>query len=92
MNNNIRNFDIRSAHALVREQKSLGNDVEWDGWDIVFYRSAPQAKYSQDGVWRNGEWAFANRVELNSEGIWKVEERNIWRKRPRYLRNRPRRG
>ena len=75
------NLDIKSAHRVVREQKAAGVDVEWDGWDIVFYRPAPQAVYSADGVWRNNGWHFANRVTVTTEGIWKVDPRNIKRLR-----------
>lgn len=73
------NLDIKSAHRVVREQQQAGNDVVWDGWDIVFYRPAPQAVYSKDGVWRNGQWSFENRVTVNSEGMWKIDPRNIRR-------------
>lgn len=73
------NLDIKAAHRVVREQQQAGNDVEWDGWTMVFYRPAPQAVYSKDGVFRKGQWSFANRVEVNSEGMWKVDPRNIKR-------------
>lgn len=82
------NLDIKAAHRLVREQRAIGNDVEWDGWDIVFYRPADHAMHSKDGVFRNGRYAFANRVVVNSEGIWEIDDRNVKRVRP--SRNRPR--
>lgn len=82
-------LDIKAAHKTVREQRAAGNDVEWDGWDIVFYRPAVNAVNSKDGIWRKGQWAFANRVKVNSEGIWSVDPRNIRAirgSRPRYRR------
>lgn len=75
------NLDIKAVHRLYREQKALGNDVEWDGWDLIFYRPADHAMLSTDGVWRNGQYAFANRVAVNSEGIWSIDPRNIKRSR-----------
>jgi hypothetical protein len=79
-------FDIKSAHRMVKEQQALGNDVEWDNYTINFYRPADHAIHSVDGVFRNGKWAFKNSVEVNSEGIWSVDPRNI-----RHIR-RPRTG
>jgi hypothetical protein len=73
------NLDIKAAHRLVREQRAAGNDVEWQGWDIVFYRPADHAMHSVDGSFRDGKWAFANRVVVNSEGIWEVDPRNVKR-------------
>jgi hypothetical protein len=82
----MREYDFSSAHRLVRQQRGLGNDVEWIGWDtIVFYRPSDNAVYTTDGVWRNDHWAFANRVVVDSDGIWRIDARNI--KRPRRTRN-----
>lgn len=81
------NLDIKAAHRLVREQKAAGNDVRWDGWDIVFFRPADYAIHSTDGAFRNGQWGFDNRVVVNSEGIWSVDPRNVRRvRRPRTKR------
>lgn len=81
----MRDYDFSGAHRMVRQQRAMGNDVEWQGWDtIVFYRPAENAVYSPDGVWRNGQWAFANRVVVDDNGIWKVDARNI--KRPKRSR------
>lgn len=75
------NLDIKAAHRMVREQRATGNDVRWDGWDIVFFRTADHGIHSKDGAFRNGVWGFENRVTVNSEGIWAVDARNIRRVR-----------
>lgn len=75
------NLDIKSAHRLVREQRAINNDVWWEGWTIHFFRPADHAIHSVDGVFRNGVWGFDNRVEVNSEGKWEVDARNIKRVR-----------
>lgn len=78
---------IRKADKFVKQQQELGNDVRWDGWDMVFFRSHPAAMYSVDdngranGVWRNGGYGFENRVEVNSMGLWEVDWRNVKRSR-----------
>lgn len=74
-------YDISAAHRLVRQQRAMGNDCEWQGWDIVFYRPSDMARTSKDGVWRDGQWQFANRSVVNSRGIWTVDPRNIKRSR-----------
>jgi len=77
-------YDWSAAHRMVRQQRAAGNDVEWQGWDIVFYRPAENARTSKDGAWRNGEYAFANRVTVDESGLWKIDRRNI--KRPKRTR------
>jgi hypothetical protein len=80
------NLDIKSAHRMVREQRAADNDVWWEGWTIHFFRPAEHAMHSTDGIFRKGEWGFDNRVEVNSEGIWEVDPRNV--KRIRHSRSR----
>jgi hypothetical protein len=74
-------FDIKSAHRMVKQQELAGNDVRWEGWDIVFFRPAEHGRNSVDGAFRNGEWGFDNRVAVNSEGKWLVDPRNVRRVR-----------
>jgi hypothetical protein len=79
-------FDIKSAHRMVNQQRAIGNDVRWEGWDIIFFRPAEHAIHSIAGAFRNGVWGFDNRVVVNSEGVWQVDPRNV--RRVRRARNR----
>lgn len=76
--------NIKQAHQLVRDQQRLGNDVCWDNYDIVFFRPAAHAMTSVSGVWRKGQWQFANRFTLSNDGTWTIDERNL--RRPRHRR------
>lgn len=70
---------LHEAEKFVTRQKSLGNDVRWDGWDIVFHRPAEKALYSKDGAFRGGQWGFENRAPLGDSGTWEVDYRNVKR-------------
>jgi len=70
---------LRKADQFVRTQQSLGNDVRWDGWDMVFFRAADKAVYSREGAFRNGVWGFDNRVKVDDSGVWEVDFRNVKR-------------
>ena len=75
---------LREADKFVSRQKSLGNDIRWDNYDIVFHRPSEQGIYSKDGAFRNGVWGFENRVAVADDGTWSVDYRNVRRaKRPR---------
>lgn len=67
------------TEQFVKEQQSLGNDVRWDGWDMVFFRPSEKAIYSREGAFRNGSWGFDNRVSPNEQGVWEVDFRNVKR-------------
>lgn len=70
---------IRKVEKFVREQVTLGNDVRWDGWDMVFFRPADKAIFSREGAFRNGSWGYDNRVSANENGVWEVDFRNVKR-------------
>jgi hypothetical protein len=64
---------------MVSEQRKRGNNVRWDNYDIVFWREDFRGFGSTGGEFnrKTGKWGFANRVKVNSEGIWSIDERNI---------------
>lgn len=68
---------LPEAEAFVAAQQSLGNDVRWDNYDILFFRPAPQGVYSTEGAFRNGEWGFENRSNLTEDGTWQIDGRNV---------------
>lgn len=68
----------RKIEAFVARQQELGNNVRWNGWAIEFFRPAEQAIYNvTDGVFRDGQYGFLNRIEVNSEGLWEIDYRNV---------------
>lgn len=72
---------LSEAERFVTRQQRLGNDVRWDGWDMVFFREAPQAVYSLDGVVRETtkHYGFDNRSEVTDKGTWEIDFRNVRR-------------
>lgn len=72
-------LDIDSVDAFVAEQKARGNDVRWDGWDLVFFRKNRDNRgfTSKYGAYRHNNWGFETRVEVNSYGKWKVPARSV---------------
>lgn len=77
-------FIIKSldrAERFVKQQKSLGNDVFWDNYDIVFHRVDARAISSKNGAFRNGQWGYRNVFSAGRDG-WAIDPRNI-RRAPR---------
>lgn len=73
---------IRKIEAFVKNQQELGNNVRWNGWTLEFFRPAEQAIYNAlDGVFRDGQWGYLNKVEVNSKGLWEIDFRNVKRLR-----------
>lgn len=67
------------AERFVKKQKSLGNDVRWDNYDIVFFRQADNGMTSKNGAFRDGVWGFENRYPVTEDGDWKIDWRDVRR-------------
>lgn len=74
-------LNVGNVEKFVTEQKALGNDVKWDGWDIVFFKRSFQNRgWNQpDGAFdrKTRNWGFQTRVKVNERGEWKVPNRNV---------------
>lgn len=68
---------LADAERFVTRQQALGNDVRWDGWNIVFFRPSPKGVYDRNGAFRDGRWGFDNVSPLEADGSWRVDWRNV---------------
>jgi len=76
---------VKQAEKFINQQRSLGNDVRWDNYDVVFFRPSEKGVTSKDGAFRNGVWGFENRFAVNESGEWNIDGRNVRRgKRSRH--------
>lgn len=65
------------AHKFVRDQRRRGNDVRWEGWDILFWKPNPYGFKQQTGEFRNGRWGVGTRVTVDNDGKWRVSLSNV---------------
>lgn len=71
---------IRKIEAFVKSQQELGNNVRWNNYTLEFFRPDERAIYNaQDGAFRDGQWGYLNKVEVNSKGLWEIDFRNVKR-------------
>lgn len=82
------NLEYKAAHRFVREQRSLGNNVRWDGWDMVFWQptrhgftTAPKNTNSVSTVGAYNRklerWGVESRIVVDSNGVWRVPNKNV---------------
>jgi hypothetical protein len=46
-------------------------DLEWDGWDVVKYKSSPASQFNKSGAFRNGRW-YAKSIFPITESGWSI--------------------
>lgn len=77
--------NLSEAERFVARQQRLGNDVRWEGWNMIFFRPSEKGMYSKHGAFRNGEWGFENLSPVTEEGTWEIDYRNV--RRAKRIRN-----
>jgi hypothetical protein len=65
---------VETLHG--RKFKNWTLDMEWDGWDLVFYTPNSMASMNKNGAFRNGEWVMKNRIAVNERGTYVVSGHN----------------
>jgi hypothetical protein len=72
-------LDYNNVDKFVTGQVEAGNDIRWEGWDLVFFRkSKNQAGWSKrDGAFRDDNWGFQTRIAVGADGKWRVPNRNV---------------
>jgi hypothetical protein len=71
------NLDYDAAHTFVDTSAKSGNDVRWDGWDMVFFTPTHYGFSNPKGAYRNGRWGMEYRVSADDNGIWKVNHKSV---------------
>lgn len=68
---------LDKAERFVKRQQELGNDVRWEGWDLVFFAPNDGGFYSRNGAYRNGAWGFENKSVIDERGHWHIDRRDV---------------
>ena len=45
-----------SSLTVMEQIVSSRPELEWDGWDVVFYKKNPSAQFDNTGSFKNGSW------------------------------------
>lgn len=61
------NLNLDAAERFVKGYP----DAFWDGWTMVLFKARPGAEFSPQGMYRNGVWGLATRVDPNSNGAYR---------------------
>ena len=77
---------FNEADAWVDEQRSLGNNVRWDNYTMVFFKRTDHGFSNVDGAFqkmdwkskkRGGYWGMEYRVDPNAQGNWVIKGKYV---------------
>lgn len=61
-----------TVDQFVQQQTAAGMDVAWDGWALVFFKPNPNGFNDKNGAFKNNQWGVQARVDVDTDGLWKV--------------------
>lgn len=69
----------KKIEKWVKNQVELGNDVRWDGWELVFFFTPPHATAQNDVslVRKQDTWGYETRVSVDTDGKWRIPARSV---------------
>ena len=70
-------LNFSAVHKFIREQRRLGSDIRWDGWELVFFKPTRHGWSNKKGAYRNGRWGMESRVTVTNAGLWNVPTKNV---------------
>lgn len=70
-------LDYNDAHKFVKEQRKLGADIRWDGWDMLLWKPTHYGFTNKRGAFHNGRWGMETRIPVNGDGKWRVANKNV---------------
>ena len=70
-------LDYTDAHKFVQQQRKMGVDIRWDGYDMILFKKTPHGFNNQKGAFRKGRCGIEIRVSPDSLGMWSVVSRNV---------------
>jgi hypothetical protein len=59
--------DIDTMESIVSNHP----DLEWEGWDVMWYKPYPAGFLKVDGAMRDGKWTRLRRIAPERQG-WKL--------------------
>lgn len=61
-------MNLENAEEFVSKKPN----AYWDGWTMVMFKEADHAWMSPKGIWHDGKWGFANRIEPDEKGNYVI--------------------
>jgi hypothetical protein len=58
------------AEIFINRAKKKSLDTYWDNYDLIIWKKNHSGFTDLKGMFRNNSWGIADRVSVDSNGIW----------------------
>lgn len=69
------NLNELGVELFIKRAKDIS--PFWDNYDLVIWKKDSSGFTSKSGMFRKNSWGIANRVKVNSIGVWELPKKYV---------------
>ena len=71
------NLTLKGVEVFIDRLQATKEEAFWNNYDLVIWKKDNGGYSDIKGVYRNDAWGKAEKISVNSEGIWKLPNKYV---------------
>jgi hypothetical protein len=73
----VLNLTLKGVEVFIDRLQATKEEAFWNNYDLVIWKKDNGGYSDIKGVYRNDAWGKAEKISVNSEGIWKLPNKYV---------------
>lgn len=71
------NLTLKGVEVFINRLRTNKEEAFWNNYDLVIWKKDNSGYSDVKGIYRNDAWGKAEKISVNSEGIWKLPNKYV---------------
>ena len=71
------NLTLKGVEVFIDRLQATKEEAFWNNYDLVIWKKDNSGYSDIKGIYRNDAWGKAEKISVNSEGIWKLPNKYV---------------
>ena len=71
------NLTLKGVEVFIDRLQETKEEAFWNNYDLVIWKKDNSGYSDVKGIYRNDAWGKAEKISVNSEGIWKLPNKYV---------------
>jgi len=73
----VLNLTLKGVEVFIDRLQATKEEAFWNNYDLVIWKKDNSGYSDIKGIYRNDAWGKAEKISVNSEGIWKLPNKYV---------------
>jgi hypothetical protein len=73
----VLNLTLKGVEIFIDRLRTSKEEAFWNNYDLVIWKKDNSGYSDVKGIYRNDAWGKAEKISVNSEGIWKLPNKYV---------------